>query len=67
VYDYRWGGQSNDVFGALEGDFMKPRIDEVRCTNRNIFPAVTASRNYCFQLSDLNQPLILFKSDLWNA
>ncbi|KAK2433828.1 serine carboxypeptidase [Trifolium repens] len=24
-----WGGQSNDVFGALEGDFMKPRIDEV--------------------------------------
>jgi serine carboxypeptidase 1 len=24
-----WGGQSNDVFGYLEGDFMKPRIDEV--------------------------------------
>ncbi|GAU35378.1 hypothetical protein TSUD_57270 [Trifolium subterraneum] len=24
-----WGGQSNDVFNYLEGDFMKPRIDEV--------------------------------------
>jgi len=30
VFDYRWGGQSNDVFTYLEGDFMKPRIDEVR-------------------------------------
>jgi hypothetical protein len=26
----RWGGQSDDVFTALEGDFMKPRISEVR-------------------------------------
>ncbi|MCD7468708.1 hypothetical protein HAX54_007126 [Datura stramonium] len=25
----RWGGQSNSVFTALYGDFMKPRIDEV--------------------------------------
>ncbi|XP_041991885.1 serine carboxypeptidase-like 51 [Salvia splendens] len=24
-----WGGQSGSVFSALEGDFMKPRIDEV--------------------------------------
>ncbi|XP_020212596.1 serine carboxypeptidase-like 51 [Cajanus cajan] len=24
-----WGGQSNDVFTYLEGDFMKPRINEV--------------------------------------
>ncbi|XP_062172321.1 serine carboxypeptidase-like 51 [Alnus glutinosa] len=24
-----WGGQSDDVFTALEGDFMKPRISEV--------------------------------------
>ncbi|CAJ2654548.1 serine carboxypeptidase-like 51 [Trifolium pratense] len=24
-----WGGQSNDVFDYLQGDFMKPRIDEV--------------------------------------
>lgn len=24
-----WGGQSNEVFTYLEGDFMKPRIDEV--------------------------------------
>ncbi|XP_041995459.1 serine carboxypeptidase-like 51 [Salvia splendens] len=24
-----WGGQSDSVFSALEGDFMKPRIDEV--------------------------------------
>ncbi|XP_004506087.1 serine carboxypeptidase-like 51 [Cicer arietinum] len=24
-----WGGQSNKVFSYLEGDFMKPRIDEV--------------------------------------
>ncbi|XP_055835683.1 serine carboxypeptidase-like 51 [Solanum dulcamara] len=24
-----WGGQSNDVFTALNGDFMKPRINEV--------------------------------------
>ncbi|KAK7341926.1 hypothetical protein VNO80_24867 [Phaseolus coccineus] len=24
-----WGGQSDDVFEYLEGDFMKPRIDEV--------------------------------------
>ncbi|KAH6800789.1 dehydrogenase B1 [Perilla frutescens var. hirtella] len=24
----RWGGQSDYVFSALEGDFMKPRIDE---------------------------------------
>ncbi|KAL0370133.1 UNVERIFIED_CONTAM: Serine carboxypeptidase-like 51 [Sesamum angustifolium] len=27
--DVQWGGQSNLVFTALEGDFMKPRIDEV--------------------------------------
>lgn len=26
----RWGGQSDNVFTALEGDFMKPRISEVR-------------------------------------
>jgi len=26
----RWGGQSGDVFEYLSGDFMKPRIDEVR-------------------------------------
>ena len=26
----RWGGQSGSVFSALEGDFMKPRIDEVQ-------------------------------------
>ncbi|XP_059314755.1 serine carboxypeptidase-like 51 [Lycium ferocissimum] len=25
----RWGGQSDSVFTALYGDFMKPRIDEV--------------------------------------
>lgn len=30
LYDYRWGGQSNEVFTYLEADFMKPRIDEVR-------------------------------------
>lgn len=24
-----WGGQSNDVFSVLAGDFMKPRINEV--------------------------------------
>ncbi|OIW08527.1 hypothetical protein TanjilG_03203 [Lupinus angustifolius] len=24
-----WGGQSNEVFNFLEGDFMKPRINEV--------------------------------------
>ncbi|XP_024023794.1 serine carboxypeptidase-like 51 [Morus notabilis] len=24
-----WGGQSDNVFSALQGDFMKPRIDEV--------------------------------------
>lgn len=24
-----WGGQSNEVFTYLEGDFMRPRIDEV--------------------------------------
>ncbi|XP_057804783.1 LOW QUALITY PROTEIN: serine carboxypeptidase-like 51 [Salvia miltiorrhiza] len=24
-----WGGQADSVFAALEGDFMKPRIDEV--------------------------------------
>jgi hypothetical protein len=24
-----WGDQSDDVFVALEGDFMKPRIEEV--------------------------------------
>ncbi|KAL0418267.1 UNVERIFIED_CONTAM: Serine carboxypeptidase-like 51 [Sesamum radiatum] len=27
--DVQWGGQSDLVFTALEGDFMKPRIDEV--------------------------------------
>ncbi|KAL0460608.1 UNVERIFIED_CONTAM: Serine carboxypeptidase-like 51, partial [Sesamum latifolium] len=27
--DVQWGGQSGLVFTALEGDFMKPRIDEV--------------------------------------
>lgn len=26
---HRWGGQSDAVFTALEGDFMKPRINEV--------------------------------------
>lgn len=26
----RWGGQSDSVFTQLEGDFMKPRISEVR-------------------------------------
>ena len=25
----RWGAQSDDVFDALAGDFMKPRIQEV--------------------------------------
>lgn len=25
----RWGGQSDEVFENLEGDFMKPRIEEV--------------------------------------
>lgn len=24
-----WGDQADDVFEALEGDFMKPRIEEV--------------------------------------
>ncbi|KAL2511171.1 Serine carboxypeptidase-like 51 [Abeliophyllum distichum] len=27
--DVEWGGQSDLVFTALEGDFMRPRIDEV--------------------------------------
>ncbi|KAK9153835.1 hypothetical protein Sjap_001315 [Stephania japonica] len=27
--DVIWGGQSGDVFSALSGDFMKPRINEV--------------------------------------
>ncbi|KAK9280113.1 hypothetical protein L1049_013800 [Liquidambar formosana] len=27
--DVTWGGQSEAVFSALEGDFMKPRINEV--------------------------------------
>lgn len=27
--DLNWGDQSDDVFEALEGDFMKPRIEEV--------------------------------------
>lgn len=27
--NFSWGEQSNDVFEALAGDFMKPRIDEV--------------------------------------
>ncbi|KAJ6849104.1 serine carboxypeptidase-like 51 isoform X1 [Iris pallida] len=27
--DVSWGGQSDQVFTALAGDFMKPRIDEV--------------------------------------
>jgi serine carboxypeptidase 1 len=27
--NFTWGQQSNDVFEALEGDFMKPRIHEV--------------------------------------
>ncbi|KAG0524078.1 hypothetical protein BDA96_07G178900 [Sorghum bicolor] len=27
--DLNWGDQSDDVFVALEGDFMKPRIEEV--------------------------------------
>lgn len=26
---YRWGGQSDYVFTAMTGDFMKPRINEV--------------------------------------
>jgi hypothetical protein len=26
----RWGGQSDNVFTELEGDFMKPRINEVK-------------------------------------
>lgn len=30
VFDNRWGGQSDKVFTYLGGDFMKPRIDEVR-------------------------------------
>ena len=25
----RWGGQADSVFSELEGDFMKPRINEV--------------------------------------
>ncbi|KAL1827724.1 hypothetical protein DCAR_0206907 [Daucus carota subsp. sativus] len=27
--DVQWGGQSNSVFDALAGDFMRPRINEV--------------------------------------
>nr|DAD28633.1 TPA_asm: hypothetical protein HUJ06_030101 [Nelumbo nucifera] len=27
--DVKWGGQSEIVFSALDGDFMKPRINEV--------------------------------------
>jgi serine carboxypeptidase 1 len=27
--NFTWGQQSGDVFEALEGDFMKPRIQEV--------------------------------------
>lgn len=29
VDDGRWGGQSDAVFTTLQGDFMRPRIDEV--------------------------------------
>lgn len=50
MIDDRWGGQSGSVFSALEGDFMKPRIDEVR---KNITLLLTGERNiiwcdFCF-------------------
>ena len=34
--NFTWGQQSGDVFEALEGDFMKPRIQEVNLIRSKI-------------------------------